>query len=66
MDFLYRGKKYTIKVRHDVIMAAGPIETPKLLMLSGIGNPDHLAALNVSYNSKKGKIHSNLGLLEQF
>lgn len=47
VNFFYRGKNYTINVRHDVILAAGPIETPKLLMLSGIGKPEHLAALNV-------------------
>ncbi|XP_061182780.1 uncharacterized GMC-type oxidoreductase Mb1310-like [Saccostrea echinata] len=46
--FVYKGKDYTIKVRHDVILAAGPIETPKLLMLSGIGKPDHLSALNIT------------------
>lgn len=46
--FVYRGKDYTIKVRRDVILAAGPIETPKLLMLSGIGKPAHLSALNIT------------------
>lgn len=34
-----------IRVRKEVIVSAGVINSPQLLMLSGIGNPDELATV---------------------
>jgi choline dehydrogenase len=41
------GKKYLFTATKEVIVAGGVVETPKLLMLSGIGNATKLAALNI-------------------
>lgn len=48
IEFLRFGKKYTAMAKKGVILSAGVIESPKLLMLSGIGPKEHLEDLNVS------------------
>lgn len=42
VEFLKNGKRYQIKAKKEVILAAGAINTPQLMMLSGIGPKDHL------------------------
>ncbi len=41
------GQSHRIKARRDVILSGGAINTPQLLQISGIGNPDDLAAVGV-------------------
>jgi choline dehydrogenase-like flavoprotein len=36
------------KVKKEAILAAGSLHSPQLLQLSGIGDPTHLASINVS------------------
>jgi choline dehydrogenase len=48
VDILRRGqRKTTIKVRKEVILSAGAIGSPQLLLLSGIGPPEHLARMKI-------------------
>ena len=47
----FRGRIVDIQARREVILSAGTIGSPHLLMLSGIGPADHLKALEVHFFS---------------
>lgn len=42
------GAEVTVKVRAEVVMAAGTVQTPQILELSGIGNPELLQSLGIT------------------
>lgn len=48
VEFYKNKKKYRIRARREVILAAGVIGSAQLLMLSGIGPADHLQELNIT------------------
>ena len=62
-----RGVEFTHKQRsckayadRDVILSAGPINNPKLLMLSGIGPADHIADMGISPTHSLPGVGENL------
>lgn len=42
VQYLKGNKLYTVRVKHEVIVCGGTINSPHLLMLSGIGPAEHL------------------------
>ena len=47
VEYMKGGKLRTVKARKEVILSAGAIGSPQILMLSGIGHKDHLRNVGV-------------------
>lgn len=47
VTFVHGGRKYSIRARMEIILSAGVIASPQLLMLSGVGPKDHLQELGI-------------------
>jgi choline dehydrogenase len=48
VEYLHEGMLHQIGVEREVILSAGAFDSPKLLMLSGIGDAKHLQAMGIS------------------
>ncbi|MEG4805680.1 GMC family oxidoreductase N-terminal domain-containing protein [Microcoleus sp. ARI1-B5] len=47
VEYLHEGRLHQVKVNQEVILSAGSFDSPKLLMLSGIGNAAQLQAMEI-------------------
>jgi choline dehydrogenase len=47
VEYRQDGVVKTARANQEVILSAGAIQSPKLLMLSGIGNPEHLRQFDI-------------------
>ena len=48
VEYIRNGKKRMVGATKEVVLTAGAVGTPHLLMLSGIGPKEHLGKLKVS------------------
>jgi choline dehydrogenase len=60
VEYQRNGKSSTVRARREVILAAGAIASPRLLMLSGIGPSDELAAQGIATRVESPGVGSNL------
>jgi choline dehydrogenase len=47
LEFLYKDQRLQVRAAREVIVSAGAIQTPKLLMQSGIGDPEELRQFGI-------------------
>jgi choline dehydrogenase len=58
--YVAQGVEHTARCDGDVLMAAGAYNTPKILMLSGIGPAEHLRAMGVKVQHALAGVGENL------
>jgi 4-pyridoxate dehydrogenase len=47
-NYLMRGVPVSVRARREVLLSGGSINSPQVLMLSGIGDPDHLKLTGIA------------------
>jgi choline dehydrogenase len=60
VEFRQNGKPYTVRAEREVLLAAGAIGSPQLLLLSGVGPPDQLRALGIPVVAESAEVGANL------
>ncbi len=60
VEYTQNGQSHTAKARAEVILAGGAINSPQLLELSGIGDPQRLQALGIETVSALPGVGENL------
>jgi choline dehydrogenase len=60
VEYVVDGRLHTIHARREVILSGGAINTPQLLMLSGIGDAAKLAALGIEVVADSPEVGQNL------
>ena len=60
VEVRYRGRRQVVRSRSDVVLAASSINTPQLLMLSGVGPARHLAGMGIPCIADRRGVGGNL------
>lgn len=60
ITLVHQGKERTVSARREVLLAGGVINTPQLLMLSGIGAPEELGAQGIETRIALPAVGKNL------
>lgn len=47
VEYAHRGEKTSVRARREVLLAAGSIQSPQLLELSGVGNAEIISSLGL-------------------
>ena len=58
--FVHGGEEHVVKTEHEVIICAGSVQSPQLLELSGIGNPQILKAGGIDVKVENPNVGENL------
>ncbi|MEH1911932.1 GMC family oxidoreductase [Nostoc sp.] len=60
VEYLHQGMLHQVRVNQEVILSAGAFDSPKLLLLSGIGDAEHLQAMGISVVADLPGVGQNL------
>lgn len=58
--FTHDGEERIVKTEGEVVICAGSVQSPQLLELSGIGNPDVLKAAGIEFKVDNPAVGENL------
>lgn len=58
--FTHEGEEHSISVRGEIIICAGSVQSPQLLELSGIGNPEVLQEAGIEVKVDNPAVGENL------
>lgn len=60
LKFTYEGEEHVVMTEGEVIVCAGSVQSPQLLELSGIGNPEILKAAGIDVKVDNPAVGENL------
>ena len=60
VNFSHSSKTYSVGVKREVVVSCGALQTPQILELSGIGDPEVLKAAGVECKIENKAVGSNL------
>lgn len=60
VDYLHEGRERAVRARREVVLCGGAVNTPQLLMLSGVGDPAHLAQHGIDTVAASPEVGQNL------
>ena len=60
VDFSHQSQAHTVSVKREVVVSCGAIQTPQILELSGIGDPEVLKAVGVECKIENKAVGNNL------
>jgi choline dehydrogenase-like flavoprotein len=60
IEYVRGGRPRTARAAREIILCGGTINSPQLLMLSGIGDPDHLAEFGIGAHTALRGVGRNL------
>lgn len=60
VEYLIGGQRRTVSARREVVLSGGAVNTPQLLMLSGIGPADHLRRFGIEVVADRPEVGRNL------
>ena len=60
LEYQQNGKTHAISANKEIILSAGAIQSPQILEVSGIGNPDHLSKIGIETKHGLAGVGENL------
>lgn len=65
VEYIRNNTRIQVHAKKEVILSAGAVGSPQLLMVSGVGPKDHLEKLKVSFQlfDFRSYIHKIIGIL---
>ena len=60
IEYIHKGERRFVAAEREVILSGGAINSPQVLMLSGIGDPDELSKHNIAVKAALPGVGKNL------